>query len=47
MLKEGQKQEYSEWGKWCEDCRVLEPLSVFGCSSSVVVEGACVRDCRG
>jgi hypothetical protein len=25
----------------------LEPLFVFGYSSSVVVEGACVRDFRG
>jgi hypothetical protein len=26
---------------------VLGPLCVLGCSSVVVVEGACVRNCRG
>jgi hypothetical protein len=28
------------------DCLVLWPLCMFGCISAVVVEGACVRDCR-
>jgi hypothetical protein len=28
-------------------CWVLEPLCVFRCSCAVVVEGACVGDCRG
>jgi hypothetical protein len=27
--------------------RVLGPLGVLGCSSVVVVEGACVREMRG
>jgi hypothetical protein len=35
-----------EWGKWCGGCWVLWPLCVFGYISVVVVEGACVRDCR-
>jgi hypothetical protein len=30
------------WGLW-----VLWPLCAFGCISVVVVECACVRDCRG
>jgi hypothetical protein len=29
------------------DCWVLRPLCVLGCISTVVVEGACVKDCRG
>jgi hypothetical protein len=28
-------------------CWILWPLSVFGCISVVVVEGACVSDCTG
>jgi hypothetical protein len=30
------------WSYW-----VLWPLCVFGCISVVVVEGVCVKDCRG
>jgi hypothetical protein len=26
---------------------VLQPFCLLGCSSVVVVEGVCVRDCRG
>jgi hypothetical protein len=36
-----------EWGKQCGGCWFLWPLCVFGYISVVVVEGACVRDCRG
>jgi hypothetical protein len=34
-------------GKRYAGCWVLWPLCVFGCISVVVVEGVCVRDCRG
>jgi hypothetical protein len=36
-----------EWGKQHGGCWFLWSLCVFGCISVVVVEGACVRDCRG
>jgi hypothetical protein len=36
-----------EWGKQCGDCWFLWSLCVFGYISVVVVEGACVWDCRG
>jgi hypothetical protein len=35
------------WGKRYGGCCVSGPLCVFGCSSAVVVECACVKDCRG
>jgi hypothetical protein len=35
-----------EWGKQCGGCWFLWSLRVFG-YVSVVVEGACVRDCSG
>jgi hypothetical protein len=35
-----------EWGKQYGGCRVLWPLCVLGCISVLIVEGACVRDCR-
>jgi hypothetical protein len=35
-----------EWEKQCRDCGFLWSLCVFGCIS-IVVEGACVRNCRG
>jgi hypothetical protein len=28
-------------------CWIFWPLCVFGCISYVIVEGACVSDCRG
>jgi hypothetical protein len=34
-------------GVWCGGYRLLVPLCVSGCSSVVVGEGTCVRDCRG
>jgi hypothetical protein len=34
-----------EWGKQCGGCWFLWSLCVLGCIS-VVVEHACVRDCR-
>jgi hypothetical protein len=34
-----------KWGKQYRVCGFLWFLSVFGCIS-VVVEGACIRDCR-
>jgi hypothetical protein len=33
-------------GKRCRAYGVLGPSFVLGCSSVLVVEGACVRDCR-
>jgi hypothetical protein len=36
-----------EWGKQNGGCWFLWSLYVFGCISVVLVEGACVRDCRG
>jgi hypothetical protein len=33
--------------KWYGGCWVLWHLCVFGCISVFVVEGACVRACRG
>jgi hypothetical protein len=45
--KRGKKREWDEWRKKCEGYMVLGPLWVFGCSSTVVVEGVCFRDCRG
>jgi hypothetical protein len=33
-------------GKGCGGYRALESLCVLGCSSVVIVEGACMRDCR-
>jgi hypothetical protein len=47
--KGGTKREEGKegWGKRYEGCWVLWPLCVFGCISTVVVEGSCVRDCRG
>jgi hypothetical protein len=35
------------WGKRYGGCWVLWPLCELGCISVIVVEGACVRDCRG
>jgi hypothetical protein len=35
------------WDKNFGTCWVLWPLCMFGCISVAVVEGACVRDCRG
>jgi hypothetical protein len=35
------------WRKQCRGYWFLWPLCVFGCISVFVVEGACVRDCRG
>jgi hypothetical protein len=35
-----------EWGKQYGGCWFLWSLCLFGCISVVVVEGACVRDCR-
>jgi hypothetical protein len=32
---------------WYVGCWVFWSLCMFGCISVVVVEGACVRDCRG
>jgi hypothetical protein len=46
-LKEEMGIGVGEWGKQCGGCWVLWSLCVFGCISVVVVEGACVRDCRG
>jgi hypothetical protein len=46
-LKRGVGKGVGEWGKRYGDCWVLWPLCVFGCISVVVVEGACVRDCKG
>jgi hypothetical protein len=34
------------WRKHCGGCWFFWSLYVFGCISVVVVEGACVRDCR-
>jgi hypothetical protein len=45
LVKVVLKREYK--GKRCGDCWVLWPLCVFEYISVVVVEGACVRDCRG
>jgi hypothetical protein len=45
--KGGRKREWDEQGNSFEGYRVLGPLCVLGCSSAVVLEGACVRDCRG
>jgi hypothetical protein len=36
-----------ELGKQCMGCWFLWSLCVFRCICIVVVEGACVRDCRG
>jgi hypothetical protein len=33
-------------GEEVRACWVWGPISVFGYSSAVVVEGACVRNCR-
>jgi hypothetical protein len=35
------------WVKMYGGCWALWSLCVFGCISVVVVEGVCVRDCRG
>jgi hypothetical protein len=35
------------WGKRCGGCWALWPLCMFKCISTVVVEGAYVRDYRG
>jgi hypothetical protein len=32
---------------YCEGYRVFGSLCVLGCNSAVVLQGACVRDCRG
>jgi hypothetical protein len=40
------RKEVDEWVKIYGGCWVLWPLCVFGCIS-IVVEGVCVRDCRG
>jgi hypothetical protein len=45
-LKEGAGKS-GGWGKTYECCCVLWPLSLFRCISVVVVEGVCVKDCRG
>jgi hypothetical protein len=37
----------TEWRKQCEGCCFLWSFFVFCYTSVVVVEGACVRDCRG
>jgi hypothetical protein len=42
----GQKGKMGEWGKRCGGYMVWGPSCVLGCISAVVVEGACVRDCR-
>jgi hypothetical protein len=36
-----------EWGKQCRGCWFLWSLCVFGYISVIVVEGACVMDCKG
>jgi hypothetical protein len=46
-LKGEAGSEVGEWGKQCRVCWFLWSLSVFGCVSVVVVEGASVRDFRG
>jgi hypothetical protein len=45
-LKEEVGSGVDEWGKQCGGYWFLLSFCVFGCIS-VVVEGACVRDCRG
>jgi hypothetical protein len=44
--KKGRKKRREEWGKGYRDCCVLWPLFMFGGISVVVVEGACVSDCK-
>jgi hypothetical protein len=46
-LKEEVGSGEGEWGKQCGGCWFLWSLCVFGCISVVVVEGVCVRYCRG
>jgi hypothetical protein len=41
------RQRQGEWGHPKGRHWVLWSLCVLGCISTVIVEGACVRDCRG
>jgi hypothetical protein len=41
------QERVGELGKWYGGFWVLWLFCVFGCISVVIVEGACVRDCRG
>jgi hypothetical protein len=43
----GGTEREDELGNMCGTTGFGGPLYVFGCSSAVVVEGSCVRDCKG
>jgi hypothetical protein len=45
--KGGGQKGVSGWEKRYGGCWILWPLCVLGCISAVVVEDACVRDCKG
>jgi hypothetical protein len=46
-IKMGDRKRRSGWEKRYVGCWVLWPLCVLGCISTAVMEGACVRNCRG